>query len=88
MAVKVRIGSIDMDGYWGRSPHPEKEDSGTTATLLSFQPDQEDTDIFTVRMEDGRIIELVLHEVESLELDYSNGADQNLTADDFRNFGQ
>lgn len=78
MAVKVQIGGIDMNGYGGRDPHPEPEDSGQVATLLAFQPDQEDTDIFTVRMADGRVLDLVAHEIESLEVDHTSAEEECL----------
>jgi hypothetical protein len=68
----VKIGRVDMDGYWGRENHPEKTDSGQTAELMSvelqrFNPEPvDDADFVKVRMADGRVVDLVETEIESI----------------------
>jgi len=73
LKIVVKIGKIDNDGYFGRDNlHPKEEDSWKEAELIGIELQREnplpinDVDFVRVRMKDGRIVELVEHEIQAI----------------------
>ena len=80
MKIEVKIGTVDMEGFCGRDLHPEPTDSGKTGELIKMETitDEQWWDgepensndftfqLFTVKMDDGRLVEFVEFEVESI----------------------
>lgn len=70
MPIRVRIRTIDTEGFTGRDPHPPTSLAGQGAILLAIEPDASGYDVFvyTCRMDDGHIYEFVEHELDGVEL--------------------
>ncbi len=72
LALSVKIGTIDTEAFCGRDFHPLESDSGAVAEVVSLDlqrfkvEPREDVDVVRVRMADGRIVDLVEFEVESI----------------------
>lgn len=77
MPIRIRVTRIDMDGFWGRTPHPPAGLAGSTGTILGVTTDPGDPAllVYTIQVDqpdpaDGETIwELVEHEFEVLGLD-------------------
>lgn len=72
MKIKIKIGTVDMDGYCGRDLHPEREDAGSIGDLEKMERIYGEN-LYTVRLEDGRRVELVDHEIEAVAGPFWNG---------------
>lgn len=79
--LQVKVGAIDMYGYNGRDNHPKKEDEGLIGEVVGYETfvmggdDGEDDSeepyeerVYRVQFEDGRIVELIEHEIASIEI--------------------
>ena len=74
--IVVTIGCVDMDAFQGREFHPEPEDLGKQGYVIEvyqFEDDPCDCDCeegmacYTLQMEDGRVLEVISHEVAKVE---------------------
>ena len=53
MPIRIRVTRIDMDGLWGRLPHPPAGLAGSLGTILGMEQDPGDPDliIYSVRVD-------------------------------------
>lgn len=72
LVLVARVGQVDMHGYNGRELHPEASDSGQVGrvmrvTVQEFEVDPvDDADVYRVMLTDGRVVDLVEHEIAEL----------------------
>jgi hypothetical protein len=73
MLIRIRVRRVDMDGYCGRDLHPDRSDEGACGTVEKFEtitdeffggPEPDSFAVLTVRLDDGRLLEFIDHEVD------------------------
>lgn len=77
MKIKIKIGTVDMDGYCGRELHPEREDEGAIGVLEKMERIHGEA-LYTVRLGEYRRVELVDHEIEAVAGPFWDEDDEDL----------
>ena len=97
LRVWVKVGAIDMFGFCGRDFHPKATDSHGEFELIHTDlarfredPIPEDVDVLVLRTPDGRDIEVVEDEVESMRFEkvYEEGEEGNVETLAFERMGE
>jgi hypothetical protein len=82
LRIFVRIGTIDMYGFLGRDLHPLASDAGKVGQLVKLEQDAPEpyeamgvapVSIVTVKLDDGRLVELVDFEIASMQVELGDG---------------
>ena len=70
MTLTLTIGNVDLDGYNGRDFHPEPTDEGLVGTVTAMETEYDDDGegikMFTVVLNDERMLQVMEHEVAKL----------------------